>query len=432
MNAYLHKKAETQIDTNEIVARYQATRARSIALAEGLSDADQTVQSMADCSPTKWHLAHTTWFFEAFILVPHASNYSPFNERFFYLFNSYYEQAGPRHPRPQRGMLTRPSASEISQYRAHVDEAMAELLASGTPDARVTDLLILGCNHEEQHQELLQTDILHLFAQNPLKPALRSSIPIDSGNATTSLKWIEIDGGVVEIGEDESDPNTGFIYDCESPRHEVLIRPFKIANRLVTNEEWIEFIQDDAYHTATLWLADGWATLNNENWQAPLYWEQRDGTWWSMTLHGPQPLNEKAPVTHISYFEAEAFARWSGKRLPTEFEWERSARLHESAASREESHPDLLMPRPATGVAELEQLYSDVWQWTGSSYLPYPGFKTAEGAVGEYNGKFMCGQFILRGGSCATSPGHSRRTYRNFFYPQQRWQFSGLRLAEDN
>lgn len=431
MAAYLNREPASEADTNRLYARFQNTRQRSAALADGLSDADQTVQSMADCSPTKWHLAHTTWFFEAFVLVPHVENYMSFSNDYFYLFNSYYEQAGPRHPRPQRGMLTRPSASEIMQYRAHVDEAMQRFLMSDALDMPVKELVILGCNHEEQHQELLQTDILHLFAQNPLKPALRSSIPIANRQTVSPLRWLDVAGGIVTVGQDEVDPKTGFIYDNEGPSHEVLLRPFRIASRLVTNAEWMEFIADGGYETATLWLSDGWAAVNSEGWRAPLYWEEREDSWWSMTLHGPQPLNQNAPVTHVSYFEAEAFARWAGKRLPTEFEWERAATHYESDTSRNEFHSDLLMPRPAAGLAEMEQLYSETWQWTGSSYLPYPGFKTAEGAVGEYNGKFMCGQFVLRGGSCATSPGHSRATYRNFFYPHQRWQFTGLRLAED-
>lgn len=413
------------IDDSHVGSLYRTTRRASAELAEGLSDADQTVQSMPDASPAKWHLAHTTWFFEQFILMPNARAYRPYDERFFYLFNSYYEQAGPRYARPRRGMLTRPSADEVLDYRAHVDAALLQLLDGGGLEPAAVALIELGCHHEQQHQELLLTDILHLFAQNPLKPAFRPSRPLDSA-ASVELAWQAFDGGLVEIGHD----GNGFAYDLEGPRHQTFLSPFRLANRLVTNAEWVAFIEDGGYRTPTLWLSDGWAHVSKEGWQAPLYWEPRESDWWTMTLHGPQPIHPDAPVTHVSYYEADAFARWAGKRLPREAEWEHAAASGASFATGREQ-PGLLMPRPATVGSGLRQMGGDTWEFTGSAFLGYPGFRPAEGAVGEYNGKFMCGQFVLRGSSCATTPGHSRITYRNFFYPHQRWQFTGLRLAED-
>jgi ergothioneine biosynthesis protein EgtB len=374
----LHPAHPVDAQGNATAARFAEVRGTSLALAEGLSEADQTVQSMPDASPTKWHLAHTTWFFETFVLAAHRPGYRAFDERFAYLFNSYYEQAGPRHPRPQRGMITRPSAAEVVDYRRHVDAAMADLLEAGDALApALADLIELGLHHEQQHQELLLTDILHLLAQNPLRPAYRST-PTSTGRAgTPPLAWHAYDGGIFKIGHD----GESFAYDCERPRHEVLLQPFRLAARPVTNREWLDFMADGGYRTAPLWLSDGWATVNREGWQAPLYWEQRDGGWWAMTLHGMRPVDQGAPVCHVSYFEA--------------------------------------------------QMFGDVWEWTSSAYGAYPGFRPAAGAVGEYNGKFMCGQYVLRGGSCATPEGHMRRSYRNFFYPYQRWQFMGLRLAED-
>jgi ergothioneine biosynthesis protein EgtB len=427
----LHPAHPVDAQAEAAAARYAEVRSVSLALADGLSDADQTVQSMPDASPTKWHLAHTTWFFETFVLAPHQPGYQAHDPSFTYLFNSYYEQAGPRHPRPQRGMITRPSAAEVVAYRHHVDEAMAELLASPellTP--ALADLIELGLHHEQQHQELLLTDILHLLAQNPLRPAYRAT-PTSAGDGRASpLRWHSYEGGMREIGHDGED----FSYDCERPRHQVLVQPFRLASRAVTNREWCAFIEDGGYRTAPLWLSDGWATVNREGWQAPLYWEQRDGGWWSMTLHGMRPIEPEAPVCHVSYFEADAFARWAGKRLPTEAEWEIAA-----APLAEDDGNTLgrgaLRPLPvADGQNDgaPAQMFGDVWEWTSSAYGAYPGFRIAEGAVGEYNGKFMCGQYVLRGGSCATPDGHIRCTYRNFFYPHQRWQFMGLRLAEDD
>src|SRR5919109_3967490 len=317
----LHPAQPVDAEGNATAARFAEVRGTSLALAESLSEADQTVQSMPDASPTKWHLAHTTWFFETFVLVPHRPGYQVHDQCFAYLFNSYYEQAGPRHPRPQRGMLTRPSAAEVVAYRRHVDEAMAEFLEYDALPQAAAELIELGLHHEQQHQELLLTDILHLLAQNPLRPAYRQA-PTPTGRAGAKpLAWRAYEGGIHAIGHD----GEGFAFDCERPRHQVLVQPFRLASRAVTNREWQDFIADGGYRSAPLWLSDGWATVNREGWQAPLYWEQRDGAWWSMTLHGMRPVEEAAPVCHVSYFEADAFARWAGKRLPTEAEWEIAA-----------------------------------------------------------------------------------------------------------
>jgi ergothioneine biosynthesis protein EgtB len=401
------------------------TRRLSMTLAEPLSDEDQTVQSMDDASPTKWHLGHTTWFFDALLLRDHDDDYAPFDERFPYCFNSYYEAEGVRHPRPQRGLLTRPPADEVRAYRAHVDAALERLLDKGDVSERVLDIVELGINHEQQHQELLLTDILHLFANQPLKPAYTQAT-IASADAPSPVSWLDFDGGIVEIGHD----GDGFAYDCEGPRHEALLRPFKLADRCVTKGEWLEFMVDGGYQRYEHWLSDGWATVQREGWCAPLYWEERDGAWQQMTLSGLRPVDPAGPVTHVSYYEADAFARWAGKRLPTEFEWERASQgLSEEGRTLGSG---ALRPSPA-GEADgaPRQMFGDVWEWTQSHYSPYPGYRPAEGAIGEYNGKFMCGQFVLKGGSCVTPDGHVRRTYRNFFYPHQRWQFMGLRLADE-
>jgi ergothioneine biosynthesis protein EgtB len=404
--------------------RLAETRTLSSALAAPLSDEDQVVQAMDDASPAKWHLAHTTWFFEAFLLKRFLAGYRLFDERFEYCFNSYYESVGPRHPRPKRGLLTRPSAQEVRAYRAHVDAALARLCdAPLTPEA--AELIELGINHEQQHQELLLTDILSLFDSGPLKPAYREADPGVGAGDAAALGWVSFDGGIVEVGHD----GAGFAYDNEGPRHEQLIRPFKLADRCVTNAEWLAFIQDGGYATATLWLADGWNTVRGQEWNGPLYVEHADGGMMQMSLLGFRPVDPAAPVTHISYYEADAFARWAGYRLPSEFEWEMaSASVPVEGRTLGAGH---LRPMAATLAPGLKQMFGDVWEWTASAYLPYPGFKAAPGAVGEYNGKFMCSQFVLKGGSCVTPEGHVRRTYRNFFYPHQRWQFTGLRLAQD-
>ena len=410
-----------------LAGEFRRVRAGSVALSECVSAEDQAVQSMPDASPMKWHLAHTTWFFETFILRDHDASYATFDDAFAYLFNSYYEAEGPRHARPRRGLLTRPSLDLVLAYRRHVDTALEALIDRCDESSwrSVVPLVELGLAHEEQHQELMLTDILHLFSNNPLRPAFRSFRPHPATEAPP-LAWVEIEGGRHEIGH----RGPGFAFDCEGPPHAVLLQDFRIASRPVTNEEWCAFVEDGGYHRAELWLSDGWATVRNEGWEAPLYW-QRDGRGWaSMTLSGMRPLDPGAPVCQVGPYEADAFARWAGKRLPSEAEWEVAARdtppLGNGAGS------GLLRPVPADPAeGPLQQLFGDVWEITRSPFTPYPGFRPAAGAIGEYNGKFMSSQIVLRGGSCATPEGHTRTTYRNFFYPHQRWQFSGLRLADD-
>ncbi len=404
-------------------ASYDETRARTEALVQGLRPEDMVVQSMEDASPAKWHLAHTTWFFEEFILREHVAGYRSPDDRFAYLFNSYYVQAGPRHARSERGLITRPNVDEVLAYRHHVDAAMRELAdeASGEVEA----LVELGCHHEMQHQELLVTDLLHALSFNPLLPAVRQPEPLAVAGETP-LDWSEHAGGVVAIGHDGG----GFAYDCEEPRHEVLLRPFRLATRPVTNREWIAFMEDGGYRRQPLWLSDGWATVEREGWDSPLYWWWQDAAWWTYTLRGPQPVNLDAPVTHVSYYEADAFARWWGARLPNEAEWEVAARDVPIRGNFMESATLRPLPLGASSSG-ARQLYGDVWEWTRSPFGPYPGFRPPEGAIGEYNGKFMCNQFVLRGGACTTPSAQMRATYRNFFYPHQRWQMTGLRLAAD-
>lgn len=426
-----HHKTDSE-QRNTLHARLRASRQQSLDLAAPLSDEDQTVQAMEDASPTKWHLAHTTWFYEAFLLRAHLPDYQPFSDDFDYCFNSYYEAKGDRHPRPHRGLLTRPSASEVRDYRAHVDANLDRLFTQGlTRDASdaVGALIELGINHEQQHQELLLTDILSLFALNPLRPAYRRpQARPEEVKAEAPLEWIGFDGGIKTVGHD----GQGFAYDNEGPRHDVLLQPFRLASRCVTNGEWLAFMQAGGYRDPMLWLADGWTTVKTQNWNAPQYWEERDGVWHQMTLDGLVPVDPRAPVSHVSYFEANAFAHWAGKRLPTEFEWEVASEGY--AVEGNDLSTGALRPRPATATGNegrLTQMFGDVWEWTASAYQPYPGYRAAPGAVGEYNGKFMVSQQVLRGGSCATAGGHVRATYRNFFFPHQRWQFTGLRLAED-
>ena len=395
--------------------RFFRVRRLSTDLVRLLSDADATIQPFPDASPAKWHLAHTTWFFETFVLrrIP---SYRPFDERFAYLFNSYYEAEGERQPRPKRGMLSRPSLQEVLAWRNHVDAALERLLPQASSE--VLALVELGLNHEQQHQELLLTDILATLAENPLEPAygeLGAAIP----RATERLVFQPGRTGIVETGA----PPDGFAFDCERPRHRTILQPHALASRRVTNGEWAEFIADDGYATASLWLSAGWDWVRREEITAPLYW-RNEGT--EFTLGGRREIDEAAPVAHISYFEADAFARWAGARLPTEMEWESFARDADHRVGNQLDEARAVVPRPGGS------LFGDVWEWTQSAFSPYPGFAPAEGAVGEYNGKFMCGQFVLKGASCATPRGHSRASYRNFFPPSARWQFTGLRLARDS
>lgn len=410
-----------------LLGRFRQVRALTAALAEHLSDADATAQSMPDASPAKWHLAHVTWFFETFVLRDHVAGYRLHDARWPFLFNSYYEAEGARMARPSRGLLTRPSLAEVMDYRGHV-EAAVEAAWSGLPKPAIA-LVALGCNHEEQHQELLLTDILHLFAQNPLSPALWPAEPARPAPAPEPLRWIEGRAGAVEIGHD----GDGFAFDCEGPRHTTWLARHALADRPVTNGEWRAFIDDGGYETAALWLSDGWAWVREHGIAAPLHWRRdEDGRWTRrFGLDGEQPIDPAAPVTHVSYYEADAFGQWAGARLPTEAEWESAAAALDPATGRLLDHAGAVRPLPAAAGRGLRQMFGDVWEWTRSAYLPHPGFRAADGAVGEYNGKFMSGQFVLKGGSCATPRGHVRASYRNFFYPPMRWQFTGVRLAKD-
>lgn len=416
-----------------LLQRYRAVRRCSETLAAPLSAEDQQIQSMPDASPTKWHLAHTTWFFETFLLKERLTGYRPFAADFAFLFNSYYEGVGPRHARPQRGLLTRPSLQEVMDYRRHVDAAMVQLVA-GTRHGTVAPLIALGVNHEQQHQELLLMDIKHAFSCNPLHPAYTPAAAAALRQAAP-LRWHGVGGGVREIGHGGGGDGGGFAFDNESPRHEVMLRDFRIASRLVTNGEYLDFMRDGGYARPEFWFMDGIETVRREGWKAPLYWRERAGAWLEFTLSGLRPLDPASPVCHVSYYEAAAYAAWAGKRLATEAEWECAAaalpRDIERAANLLGSGK--LQPAAAEdGGKQPRQMIGDVWEWTQSAYATYPGFRPAAGAIGEYNGKFMANQMVLRGGSCVTPPGHIRATYRNFFYPHQRWMFSGIRLAEDS
>ncbi|MDX1531456.1 MAG: ergothioneine biosynthesis protein EgtB [Rhodothermales bacterium] len=411
----------------EWAARYQAVRRFSESLCEPLAPEDYVVQSMPDVSPTKWHLAHVSWFFETFILREHLAGYTPLDERYAFLFNSYYVQAGPRHCRAQRGYLSRPTVRAVYEYRAYVDEHMEHLLAGADEAALQTlaPLLEIGLHHEQQHQELLLTDLKHVFSVNPLRPAFRERRPAEPA-ALPPLGWVSFDEGLYEIGHD----GDGFAYDNETPRHRHYLRPFALANRLVTNGEFLAFMDDGGYERPELWLSMGWAVREEQGWTEPFYWERYEDAWHLFTLAGRRPVDPDEPVCHLSYFEADAYARWAGARLPTEQEWEVAARMQRPLGNFVESGH--LHPVAARGEDQrLHQLYGDVWEWTQSQYSPYPGYAPLPGALGEYNGKFMCNQFVLRGGSCATSVTHIRPTYRNFFPPEATWQFTGLRLAND-
>ena len=419
------ERARTGVQANvpDLLERYRAVRRASEALIRSLTPEDMGAQSMPDASPTKWHLAHTTWFFETFLLTPNLPVYRVFDPKFGYLFNSYYEAVGPRQPRPARGLITRPSAADVLAYRAHVDAAMATLLAGET--AAFADLIELGLAHEEQHQELILMDILHLFAQSPLSPAFAPPRPGLSPTTAAPLSYVGFEGGLVEIGHD----GQGFAFDNEGPRHRVWLEPFRLADRLVTNGEWLAFMAAGGYARAEFWLSEGWAVVRAEDWQAPFYWRETAEGWRVMGLNGLRPLDPAQPVGHLSYYEADAYASWAGARLPTEAEWEHVAQARPTEGNFVSS--GRLGAQAAPEGDGMRQMFGDLWEWTRSAYLPYPGFQPAQGAVGEYNGKFMSGQFVLRGGACVTPAGHVRPSYRNFFYPHQRWMFSGLRLALD-
>ena len=414
-------------DRDLLVAHYRAVRAETERLAAPLSAEDQVVQSMPDASPTKWHRAHVTWFFETFVLLGNLDGYAEFDPHFCYLFNSYYEAVGERQHRPERGLLTRPSSAQIAAYRQYVNDAIETLIERADAERweALAGLIVLGLHHEQQHQELILMDILHAFSKNATAPAYQSYKAAPALQAP-ALAWFDYPGGITEIGHH----GDGFAYDNEGPRHDVLLQPFRLASRPVTNAEWKAFIADDGYRRPEFWLMDGWAHVQAEGWSAPLYWEHSDDAWCAMTLSGRQELNDQAPVCHVSYFEADAYARWAGKRLPDEAEWECAAAAAPVAGNTLGS--GLLHPRPAPDDANgPQQLFGDVWEHTRSAYSPYPGFAPGPGAVGEYNGKFMISQMVLRGGACVTPDGHIRPTYRNFFYPHMRWMFAGVRLACD-
>jgi ergothioneine biosynthesis protein EgtB len=407
---------------------FERVRATTQALCDPLEIEDFVAQSMPDTSPAKWHLAHTTWFFEQFILKSHVRDYRSPNPQYEFLFNSYYQGVGPMHERPQRGLLTRPSVAEVMAYRAHVDAQMRELLEQRGDDPQIEALTTLGMNHEQQHQELLLTDLKHLFSCNPLRPAYRSARERTDRSALTPMRFYTFDGGIESIGAS----GTSFVFDNELPRHKVLLEPFALANRLVTNSEYAEFIRDGGYQRAEVWLSDGWTLINTESWTRPLYWSESLDS--EFTLNGMQPLDPAAPVSHLSYYEADAFARWAGARLPSEAEWEIAAAQMPVRGNLLETnvlHPRAAEDGAAHDESQPRQLFGDVWEWTASAYAPYPGYRPLPGTLGEYNGKFMCNQLVLRGGSCVTPSSHVRATYRNFFYPHARWQFMGVRLARN-
>ena len=408
--------------------RYTAVRQATMTLIAGLSAEDCALQSMPDASPLKWHLAHTSWFFETFVLEQNVPGYQHFHPQFRMLFNSYYVGVGERHPRAERGLLSRPSLEDIVRYRRHVDASMQQLMNDVTSmPPSLCELIELGLNHEQQHQELMLTDLKHLLSRNPLKPAYRVTPFVPTNMPAAALQWIAFSGGLQALGHDGDE----FSFDNELPRHRVFLENYVLASRLVTNSEYLAFMDDGGYARPDLWLSEGWDMSQVQRWQAPLYWEKRDGQWQMFTLSGMEKVDPAAPVCHVSYFEADAYARWADARLPSEAEWEVAAMQADAESNFMEDGTLCPLPASATGRLVLQQLFGDVWEWTHSSYAPYPGYRTAPGAVGEYNGKFMVNQYVLRGGSFATPRSHIRATYRNFFPATARWQFSGIRLARD-
>jgi ergothioneine biosynthesis protein EgtB len=412
-----------RVEDRMIAERLVATRSLTEDLAGPLSAEDQTVQSMPDVSPTKWHRAHTSWFFETFLLVPGLAGYRQFHPDYGYLFNSYYQAVGAQYPRQERGLVSRPGIQEITDYRVHVDRAMGSLLERRLDDPTAS-LVELGIQHEQQHQELLLMDIKHVLSRNPMLPAY-DRIELSPPSVPGSTTWTSHPGGICLVGHE----GQGFGFDNEFPRHRVYVEPFALADRPVTCGEWLAFLEDGGYRRPELWLSDGWATVRTEGWECPLYWSRADGAWREFTLGGPIPLNPAQPVCHLSYYEADAFARWAGNRLPTEAEWEVAAAGRPTGGNLLDR--SVLHPSPVAVSAADASPFGDVWQWTSSAYSPYPGFEIPAGAVGEYNGKFMVNQYVLRGGSCVTPPDHIRTSYRNFFPASARWVFAGLRLARD-
>lgn len=418
--------------TKTLVERFQSVRRQTVALTEGLSAEDLCGQSMPDASPGKWHLAHTTWFFETFILQNYQRDFTWFDERFCYLFNSYYDSVGKRHARPQRGLLTRPSFSEVLDYRDAIDKQMLRLLED--KESEIASLFVIGLHHEMQHQELFLTDLLHLLSHNPLAPAVleRTSPSVASDTSSPELRFETFSEGIFEQGAKSGDENTwlDFSYDCEQPVHKTFLNSFALSTRLISNADWLAFIADGGYENPLLWLSDGWAAKQKQEWEAPLYWQKKEEQWFQFGLDGLQVVDPSTPVHHVSYFEADAFARWAGKRLPKEGELEKVASTKKIAGNFLESYSWRPISSPKSGE-NFEDVYGDVWEWTQSPFSAYPGFDPKQGALGEYNGKFMNNQYVLKGGSCVTPREQMRASYRNFFHPHQRWQFSGLRLAED-
>jgi len=406
-----------------LAARYSHVRRVSLEICERLQTEDFVVQSMPDASPTKWHLAHTSWFFEQFLLKPLLTGYRAFHPDFEYLFNSYYQSVGRMHARPQRGLLTRPTVEEVLRYREHVDEHMQKLFRARPEDEKLLSVATLGMNHEQQHQELMLTDIKHLFSLNPLLPAYRPGGADESNDSAAPMHFIPFDGGILEIGAS----GKHFCFDNELPRHRTLVEPYALADRLVTNGEYLEFIRDGGYRRPEFWLSDGWSTVVREGWTRPIYWAEALDS--EFTLHGLQPLRTAAPVCHVSFYEVDAFARWAGARLPSEAEWELAAESLPVIGNL--LNTGALHPVAAGVQPGMKQMFGDVWEWTASPYSAYPGYQAPPGALGEYNGKFMCNQLVLRGGSCATPADHIRASYRNFFYADARWQFMGVRLARN-